>query len=61
MDCPIQDSLLRVHYKAMLCNDEKTVFYDTRADNEGQPVEFSSGEGLVSVDFLNLCFHLPKF
>lgn len=50
MDCPIHDSLLRVHYKGMLHNDEKTVFYDTRIDNNGQPLEFSSGEGLVSFD-----------
>lgn len=48
MDCPLQDSLLRVHYKGLLLNEEKTVFYDTRIDNNGQPLEFSSGEGLVS-------------
>ncbi|CAL1356551.1 unnamed protein product [Linum trigynum] len=51
MDCPLHDSLLRVHYKAMLLNDEKTVFYDTRVDNDGQPLEFSSGEGLVPEGF----------
>lgn len=48
MDCPLHDSQLRVHYKGMLLNDEKRVFYDTRVDNGGQPLEFSSGEGLVS-------------
>ena len=48
MDCPLQDSLLRIHYKGMLLNEEKTVFIDTRIDNDGQPLEFSSGEGLVS-------------
>lgn len=48
MDCPLQDSRLRVHYKGMLIDKEKTVFYDTRVDNHGQPLEFSSGEGLVS-------------
>lgn len=48
MDCPLHDSLLHVHYKGMLLNEERTVFYDTRADNDGQPLEFSSGEGLVS-------------
>ena len=48
MDCPLQDSRLRVHYKGMLINEEKTVFYDTRVDNNGQPLEFSSGEGAVS-------------
>lgn len=47
MDCPLHDSLLRVHYKGMLLNEEKTVFYDTRVDNYGEPLEFSSGEGLV--------------
>lgn len=48
MDCPLQDSLLRVHYKGMLLNEERTVFYDTRVDNDGQHLEFGSGEGLVS-------------
>ena len=48
MDCPLHDSLLRVHYKGMLLNGAKTVFYDTKVDNHGQPLEFSSGEGLVS-------------
>lgn len=48
MDCPLHDSLLRVHYKGMLLNEETKVFYDTRVDNDGQPLEFSSGEGLVS-------------
>ncbi|CAN4126870.1 unnamed protein product [Withania somnifera] len=51
MDCPLQDSLLRVHYKGLLLNEEKTVFYDTRIDNNGQPLEFSSGEGLVPLGF----------
>jgi len=49
MDCPLHDSLLRVHYKGMLLDDERRVFYDTRVDNNDQPLEFSSGEGLVSV------------
>lgn len=48
MDCPLHDSLLRVHYRGMLLNEDKKVFYDTRVDNNGQPLEFSSGEGLVS-------------
>lgn len=51
MDCPLHDSLLRVHYKGMLLNEGKTVFYDTRVNNDGQPLEFSSGEGLVSCTF----------
>lgn len=54
MDCPLQDSQLRVHYKGMLLNDEKTVFYDTKVNNDGQPLEFRSGEGLVS-QFTSSC------
>ncbi|XP_050234187.1 peptidyl-prolyl cis-trans isomerase PASTICCINO1 [Mercurialis annua] len=57
MDCPLHDSLLRVHYKGMLLNEEKTVFYDTRVDNDGQPLEFSSGEGLVPEGF-EMCVRL---
>ncbi|KAI7747489.1 hypothetical protein M8C21_025905 [Ambrosia artemisiifolia] len=57
MDCPLQDSRLRVHYKGMLINEEKTVFYDTRVDNNGQPLEFSSGEGLVPEGF-EMCVRL---
>ena len=48
MDCPLQDSRLSVHYKGMLLNEEKTVFYDSRIENNDHPLEFSSGEGLVS-------------
>ncbi|KAL0916251.1 hypothetical protein M5K25_013744 [Dendrobium thyrsiflorum] len=57
MDCPLQDSLLRVHYKGLLLNEEKTVFYDTRADNNGEPLEFCSGEGLVPEGF-EMCVRL---
>ncbi|KAI5561151.1 hypothetical protein BDE02_16G095400 [Populus trichocarpa] len=57
MDCPLQDSLLRVHYKGMLLNEEKTVVIDTRIDNDGQPLEFSSGEGLVPEGF-EMCVRL---
>ncbi|XP_060674522.1 peptidyl-prolyl cis-trans isomerase PASTICCINO1 isoform X2 [Ziziphus jujuba] len=57
MDCPLHDSLLRVHYKGMLLNEEKRVFYDTRTDNKGQPLEFSSGEGLVPEGF-EMCVRL---
>ncbi|XP_031127990.1 peptidyl-prolyl cis-trans isomerase PASTICCINO1 [Ipomoea triloba] len=57
MDCPLQDSLLHVHYKGMLLNEEKTVFYDTKFDNNGQPLEFSSGEGLVPEGF-EMCVRL---
>lgn len=49
MDCPLHDSLLRVHYKGTVLNEEKRIFYDTRVDNDGQPLEFCSGEGLVSL------------
>jgi hypothetical protein len=48
MDCPLHDSLLRVHYKGMLLDESKSIFYDTRVDNDGEPLEFCSGEGLVS-------------
>ncbi|GMH13474.1 hypothetical protein Nepgr_015315 [Nepenthes gracilis] len=57
MDCPLQDSQLRVHYKGMLLDEKKTVFYDTRVDNDGQPLEFSSGEGLVPEGF-EMCVRL---
>ncbi|XP_021829549.1 peptidyl-prolyl cis-trans isomerase PASTICCINO1 [Prunus avium] len=57
MDCPLQDSLLRVHYKGMLLNEEKTIFFDTRVDNHGQPLEFCSGEGLVPEGF-EMCVRL---
>ncbi|GAB4837821.1 G1/S-specific cyclin pas1 [Ancistrocladus abbreviatus] len=57
MDCPLHDSQLRVHYKGMLLDEKKTVFYDTRVDNDGQPLEFSSGEGLVPEGF-EMCVRL---
>lgn len=57
MDCPLQDSLLHVHYKGMLPNEEKTVFYDTRVDKDGHPLEFRSGEGLVPEGF-EMCTRL---
>ncbi|KAM6563401.1 hypothetical protein CsatB_023399 [Cannabis sativa] len=57
MDCPLHDSLLRVHYKGMLLNEENRVFYDTRSDNNGEPLEFSSGEGLVPEGF-EMCVRL---
>ncbi|XVE96971.1 hypothetical protein REPUB_Repub02eG0270000 [Reevesia pubescens] len=57
MDCPLHDSLLRVHYKGMLLNEEKTVFYDTRVNNQGEPLEFSSGEGMVPEGF-EMCVRL---
>ncbi|KAI4331686.1 hypothetical protein MLD38_029846 [Melastoma candidum] len=57
MDCPLHDSRLRVHYKGMLLDNENSVFYDTRIDNDGQPLEFSSGEGLVPEGF-EMCVRL---
>ncbi|XP_020112955.1 peptidyl-prolyl cis-trans isomerase PASTICCINO1 isoform X1 [Ananas comosus] len=57
MDCPLHDSLLRVHYKGMLLNEEKTLFYDTRVNNDGEPLEFCSGEGLVP-EGLEMCVRL---
>ncbi|XP_019463927.1 PREDICTED: peptidyl-prolyl cis-trans isomerase PASTICCINO1 isoform X2 [Lupinus angustifolius] len=51
MDCPLHDSLLRVHYKGTVLNERNRVFYDTRVDNDGQPLEFCSGEGLVPEGF----------
>ncbi|PSS32648.1 Peptidyl-prolyl cis-trans isomerase [Actinidia chinensis var. chinensis] len=57
MDCPLHDSLLRVHYKGMLLSEEKLIFYDTKVDNDGQPLEFSSGEGLVP-EGLEMCVRL---
>ncbi|KAJ8424548.1 hypothetical protein Cgig2_026162 [Carnegiea gigantea] len=57
MDCPLQDSQLRVHYKGRLLDDKKTIFYDTRIDNDGQPLEFCSGEGLVPEGF-EMCVRL---
>ncbi|XP_020526603.1 peptidyl-prolyl cis-trans isomerase PASTICCINO1 isoform X2 [Amborella trichopoda] len=57
MDCPLHDSLLRVHYRGMLLDEERTIFYDTRVKNDGQPLEFSSGEGLVPEGF-EMCVRL---
>jgi hypothetical protein len=46
VDCPLQDSVMRVHYKAMLPDDGGRIFIDTRS-NGGEPIEFASGEGVV--------------
>ncbi|KAI4331674.1 hypothetical protein MLD38_029837 [Melastoma candidum] len=58
MDCPLHDSRLRVHYKGMLLDNENSVFYDTRIDNDGQPLEFCSGEGLVIPEGFEMCVRL---
>ncbi|CAN7051890.1 unnamed protein product [Brassica rapa subsp. trilocularis] len=57
MDCPLQDSRLSIHYRGMLLNEDKTVFYDSRIENGDQPLEFSSGEGLVPEGF-EMCTRL---
>ncbi|GAB2267638.1 G1/S-specific cyclin pas1 [Dionaea muscipula] len=57
VDCPLQDSQLHVHYKGMVLDDKKMVFYDTRVANDGQPLEFSSGEGRVPEGF-EMCVRL---
>uniref|UniRef100_A0ACD5XG21 Uncharacterized protein n=1 Tax=Avena sativa TaxID=4498 RepID=A0ACD5XG21_AVESA len=57
MDCPLHDSLLRVHYKGMLLDEPNSVFYDTKIDNDGEPLEFCSGEGLVPEGF-EMCVRL---
>ncbi|KAL0866477.1 hypothetical protein Bca101_045595 [Brassica carinata] len=57
MDCPLQDSRLSIHYRGMLLNEDKTVFYDSRIENDDQPLEFSSGEGLVPEGF-EMCTRL---
>eukprot|EP00246_Nothoceros_aenigmaticus_P002994 TRINITY_DN13922_c0_g2_i1.p1 TRINITY_DN13922_c0_g2~~TRINITY_DN13922_c0_g2_i1.p1 ORF type:complete len:199 (-),score=43.41 TRINITY_DN13922_c0_g2_i1:53-619(-) len=46
MDCPLEDSILKIHYKGLLPADCERIFIDTR-ENEGEPFQFSSGEGLV--------------
>ena len=37
VDCPLQDSAMRVHYKAMLPDDGDRIFIDTRS-NGGSPL-----------------------
>jgi hypothetical protein len=47
IDCPLQDSVMSIHYKGMLLEGGK-IFYNTRTDNPGgEPLEFASGEGAV--------------
>ncbi|BBN20032.1 FK506-binding protein 4/5 [Marchantia polymorpha subsp. ruderalis] len=45
VDCPLQDSILRIHWRGKLPREGGRVFYDTRA--EGRPFEFRSGEGML--------------
>lgn len=58
IDCPLQDSLLRIHYKGFLPENGGLVFYDSRKDNVGgEPITFGSGEGLVP-EGLEMCVKL---
>ncbi|KAJ7558929.1 hypothetical protein O6H91_04G061800 [Diphasiastrum complanatum] len=57
VDCPLQDSVLRIHYKGILPDDGGKVFCDTRVDNDGEPLEFGSGEGRVP-EGLEMCVKL---
>jgi len=61
MDCPLHDSLLHVHYKGTVLNEENRIFYDTRVDNDGQPLDFCSGEGLVSLQFKHKPTNVPFY
>jgi hypothetical protein len=47
MDCPLQDSVLRIHYKGFLPDKGGQLFYDSRKEPGGEPVTFGSDEGLV--------------
>ena len=62
MDCPLEDSVVRIHYKGYLCPDDygafdlfssssdldgMVPFYDSRKEKEGEPLEFGTGEGRV--------------
>lgn len=58
MDCPLQDCVMRIHYKGYLPKAGGLLFYDSRRDNEGgEPVVFGSDEGLVP-EGLEMCVKL---
>ncbi|KAI5078705.1 hypothetical protein GOP47_0006376 [Adiantum capillus-veneris] len=58
MDCPLQDCVLRIHYKGYLPRAGGLIFFDSRKDNEGgEPVVFGSDEGLVP-EGLEMCVKL---
>lgn len=58
MDCPLQDSVMRIHYKGFLPDCENMVFYDSRRDHsDGEPITFGSDEGLVP-EGLEMCVKL---
>ena len=55
MDCPLQDSVLRIHYKGYLPDNGGLLFYDSRKDHGGEPVTFGSDEGLVRYSCKHSC------
>ncbi|KAH7404871.1 hypothetical protein KP509_15G048000 [Ceratopteris richardii] len=58
MDCPLQDCIMRIHYKGYLPKANGLIFYDSRKDNPGgEPVVFGSDEGLVP-EALEMCVKL---
>ncbi|MCO5576183.1 hypothetical protein L7F22_029991 [Adiantum nelumboides] len=58
MDCPLQDCVMRIHYKGYLSGAGGLTFYDSRKDREGgEPVVFGSDEGLVP-EGLEMCVKL---
>lgn len=64
VDCPLEDCVVRVHYKGSLPEEGGRVFVDTRKENAGTPVEVGTGEGLVSPgcgSALRPCSCLPQF
>uniref|UniRef100_A0A0D9VUC3 peptidylprolyl isomerase n=1 Tax=Leersia perrieri TaxID=77586 RepID=A0A0D9VUC3_9ORYZ len=62
---PQLEGLEEVHFEVelvqfvqgMLLDESKSIFYDTRVDNHGEPLEFCSGEGLVPEGF-EMCVRL---
>lgn len=46
VNCPLQDSVLRIHYKTLLPDDGGRTVFDSRS-NGGEPIVFASGEGVV--------------
>eukprot|EP00850_Spirogloea_muscicola_P021397 SM000247S08286 [mRNA] locus=s247:33528:38946:+ [translate_table: standard] len=47
VDCPLEDSTVRFHYKGTLPDDDGRTFLDTRKTGSGQPLEVGTGEGLL--------------
>lgn len=58
MNCPLQDSVLRIHYKTLLPDDGGRLVFDSRS-NSGEPIVFASGEGVVrGPSFATVVFNL---